>query len=359
MTSRGSLSEYVATSEQSPGRPIVPTLHVDHAPDRDLVWCASLELAWRQLCAFIGGPLILREPAQEDGAAALVRALNESPVAPEEVDPASCVAVGGLRTAEWLRQVESLLEQRFGGAGDARLLSREPEPDLLGAYAYMAKTWRFRCPFQRLHGWMRFRGVDVDSFSLGDPFAPGDTYSRLARQVIVHHHRFIPDEEYGREPEAHEPSEEFVVELVTEDPADCLVVARATPRRTLAGTVAWAVSHLREDAAADPRAFLTREEKFEIPCIDFDRVRRYDELHGTRIANPGFEAQALGEVLERVRFRLDEGGATLVSEAEFRGLSLPPRTIVCNGPFLVMVLRRGAPRPFLAIWIETPDLLVR
>jgi len=96
-----------------------------------------------------------------------------------------------------------------------------------------------------------------------------------------------------------------------------------------------------------------------VPCIDFDLTRKYDELYEKPLANPGFEEQAFGDVLQRIRFRLDEGGASLVSEAKLGGLSLPPRTLVCDGPFLVMVLRRGTTVPTLALWIETPELLVR
>jgi hypothetical protein len=37
----------------------------------------------------------------------------------------------------------------------------------------------------------------------------------------------------------------------------------------------------------------------------------------------------------------------------------PPREFVCRSPFLVMLLRRGAPLPFLAVWVETAALLRR
>ena len=32
--------------------------------------------------------------------------------------------------------------------------------------------------------------------------------------------------------------------------------------------------------------------------------------------------------------------------------------MICYAPFLVMLLRRGAPTPFLALWVESPDLVV-
>jgi hypothetical protein len=339
-------------------RCIVPSLHVRHEAGRDLVWCASLDLAWRELETLVGRPVTLRDA--DESARAVVQALERSPIRPEHVDPASCLASAGRQTPEWLERLEAELALKFGGRADAQLLPRQPEPDLVGAYAYLQRSWTFEVPFQRLRGWMSFRGTRVDSFSLGSRFAQDDLYERRAEQALVHHHRFLVDPEADDDGGAGEVgrAEEFVVELVTDRPDDCLVLAGAEPRATLAETVSWALSCLRSDVAGDRRARLGREEKLAVPVVDFDLCRRYRELHGKRFGNPGFEAQGFGEVIERVRFKLDEGGAKLVSESEFRGLSLPPRTVVFDAPFLVMALRRGAPVPFLALWIETPSLLV-
>ncbi|MFG0318862.1 MAG: hypothetical protein ACF8XB_16440, partial [Planctomycetota bacterium JB042] len=37
---------------------------------------------------------------------------------------------------------------------------------------------------------------------------------------------------------------------------------------------------------------------------------------------------------------------------------LDARRLVFDGPFLVMLLREGAARPYFAAWIETPELLL-
>ena len=125
----------------------------------------------------------------------------------------------------------------------------------------------------------------------------------------------------------------------------------------MAASVQWALARLRDDLSNVPEARLGAQERLEVPCVDFDLTRRYGELEGQAMACPALGAQAFGEVLERVRFRLDDGGALLRSEARLGGLCLPPRSMVCHPPFLVLLVRRGSPVPFLALWIETPALL--
>jgi hypothetical protein len=342
--------------------PIVPTLITPHEPGKDLLWCASLDLAWVELRALVGGPVALDVPP-DTPAAALARALNGSPVTPGVADPRAYVALAGLHTEAWTRRALAELHARFGESADARLLECPPEPDLFVAYAYLAETLAFPTPLMREHGRLGFRATPVESFGLWDSTAtPPELRAARVRGVLVHHHRFLTDEvfaaEHGREPTDDEPAEEFVVELVTKDRADRLIVARCVPGATLAETVSFAMRRLREDVEDDPTAFLGAGERCEIPCIDLDLTRRYGELYGAPVANPGFEGRAFGEVVERVRFHLDEGGASLLSEARLGGLSLPPRSLRCDGPFLVMILRRGAPVPALALWVETTDLLM-
>ena len=315
---------------------------------------------------------MLRGAAPDDPASFLVERLNACAATPEDLDPRSYLALAGEHTTEWVEAAQAQLRDRFGVELDARLFGETPRPGLFVAYAYMAKSWRFTTPFHRMRGWLTFpvlRGAKVDSFNLGPWGEDTDVYEARAEQVLVHHHRFIPAEEPGRKTlvaadgeldfEPGEPTEEFVVELLTEDGGDRLILARAIARPTLGAMVDWAVGRLRSDVGDDPSARLGREEKLQIPCIDFDLTRRYGELYGKRLANSGFEASAFGAVAERVRFQLDEGGAKLVSESDFRGLCAAPREILFDGPFLLMVLRRGALRPFVAMWVATPELLVR
>ena len=167
----------------------------------------------------IGGPVVLRD--QGNGPAAeMVRALERSPVTGDAVDPRACVALAGLHTEAWVRRAEDELRARFGEGADARLLDRAPQPDLLVAYAFLSKAWAFRTPLIRAHGQIRVRGALVESFGLWESSSSIELYEARAAEVLVHDHRFGSDDE----PDDW-PSEEFLVELVTEDPDDRIFVA--------------------------------------------------------------------------------------------------------------------------------------
>lgn len=342
------------TDEPVTRSPIVPTLAAAHARGRDLVWCASLDLAFLELRALLGGaPVTLHHDAPSPAAAELVRGLNASPVTPEVADPSSYLACAGRHTEAWIRGVDAELRGRFGQGVDARLLDRAPRSEVITAYAFMSKAWRFATPLLRGHGLVLVDGLGVETFGLWETGSPADLHRARADQLLVHFHRFGSDDE----PDDF-PSEEFLVELVTQDTHDRFFVARLPPQPTLGATVQWALSRIRPDAASAPEARLTRQERVEVPCLDFDLTRRYGELEGQRVAGAGSASVSLGDVLERVRFRLDDGGAQLTSEARFGGLCLPPRNMVCSTPFLVLGVRRGASVPFLAAWLETALLLI-
>ena len=73
----------------------------------------------------------------------------------------------------------------------------------------------------------------------------------------------------------------------------------------------------------------------------------------------GFTARGgLAQAVQDTRFRLDRRGAELRSEAKMYVLA-GGGAYVGDGPFLVYITRRGASVPFLAVWIETSELLER
>ncbi|MEJ7731831.1 MAG: hypothetical protein WKG00_21805, partial [Polyangiaceae bacterium] len=53
-------------------------LGVDHTPKQNLVWAPGMAVAWKELVALAGGPIVLAGGAGRDPAETTVRALNES-----------------------------------------------------------------------------------------------------------------------------------------------------------------------------------------------------------------------------------------------------------------------------------------
>ena len=95
-----------------------------------------------------------------------------------------------------------------------------------------------------------------------------------------------------------------------------------------------------------------------VPIVDFDLTHRFEELIGRRFANRGFEDYAIREASQRIRFRLNEHGALLRSRAVLIGSLSVSRHLDFSQPHLVMLRKTGSRRPYFALWVATPELLV-
>jgi hypothetical protein len=60
---------------------------------------------------------------------------------------------------------------------------------------------------------------------------------------------------------------------------------------------------------------------------------------------------------QQTRFRLDERGAALESEAG-AAAAIVDTNLVFDKPFLVMIQRTGASGPYFALWVANAELLV-
>jgi len=330
-------------------------LEAPHAKKHNIVWSAGMAIAWKELMALAGGPVVLASPV-DDTAASITRALNGSQVDRSVVDEAACVARAGFQTERFLQEVREEVARKLAEPSPSELPA-SAAPDLFIAYAHVQQRMAFQLPLYRTSSPLQFRGCIVDSFGLWKK-EPAD-WAALSRQVRIHHPCYTEaDVERMTDAEYDVMYDEFVVELLTTRSSDRVIVALLAPGPTLGATVARAMSLLDRHPTDHPQAQIGAQEKLEVPIVDLDHTRRYQELFGRHVENPTLSGQQFGDVVERLRFRLDEGGAVLQTEAVARGLCLPPRELVCHSPFLVMVLRRGARLPMFALWVENGDVLV-
>jgi hypothetical protein len=93
-----------------------------------------------------------------------------------------------------------------------------------------------------------------------------------------------------------------------------------------------------------------------IPKIEWRIVHHFAELEGHRFATPSLAPHIMDVALQEIRFRLDRGGMELESQAKHHARPIP-YYFAANRPFHVYVKKRGADRPFFALWIENPELL--
>ena len=311
--------------------------HLQHPLEAgtNLLWCATMQLAWDELGTAFGSPPRFAEASPAgDG-------LAKRLVGKDDLDPRSYVARAGRGRDGILQRIREDLQRVFGGAASPALLPATIEPDQLIAYAYLWKHLPFELPFRRSDRPLRFRESDVAAFGRWSWHGDRDEARRMDQLQVLRY----------------DGPQQFVVELVTKGKDDRLLVARTAPGKTLHETVTAVMTGLE----AKPAGMDTRD-RFEMPKLDFDLTRRFSELMGKTFANEGFRDQVLLEALQNVRFQLDENGAILKSEATLAPGSAAtrgePRRMVCDGPFLVLLARRGRPLPYFALWVGNDELLL-
>lgn len=153
--------------------------------------------------------------------------------------------------------------------------------------------------------------------------------------------------------EFHKQNAQFIVELKTTRFYDELILARIDPKYTLLETYNKACD-LIENSRNEEYEFSTNDELM-VPAIDFDIKRVYSELIGTVLRE--FKLPCV-DASQIVKFRLDEKGTRLESEAELIFLSLPKK-LIFDEPFLVFLREKGKELPYFIAWIQDDYLLAK
>ncbi|XXY51156.1 hypothetical protein WME91_08430 [Sorangium sp. So ce269] len=291
----------------------------------DLVFCAAFALAWEKLRARFG-------PIRMDPQPALADALNAETLGADVVDPAWSVSGAGFGGEGIVEALRAELFSKFPEAKPEYLPEAVPADALL-AYGYLSKVLKFETRFAVREG--TFTSSRVRAFGLdGSPFGPDP--ARRA-QVVVHDWAAPQD---------------FVIELVADDPDSRVLIAQMAPAETLDATVSSALGRL--DRLGGEERQLAPDEALSIPRLKLDLEGRFGELTGRPLLGETLGGKRFDEAKQRVQFHLNEGGAGATSEAVIGSYGAPPpRSFNVTAPFLVLLQRRGASAPYLAAWVES------
>jgi hypothetical protein len=317
------------------------TLDVPLSDGKNVLYAGTFGLAWAALEALAGGP------AEIEGVPGFGERVRRAACGPEDLDEEAYVAraVVGEKGLEELR---AELARKFGGAASPKLLPASLGDEAMLVYAYLFKNLALATPLGRnLPPPLVFAGVRVASFGVTE--TPDKAlWEARAKQIVVHDHR---------------SDEDFVLELVTKAAGDRLIVARIPREETLLATARAALDRAKGEPSFFRRltgsASLKPRDTVQIPVVDVELWHAYREIVGHRVLPI---ERVVEEARQTVRLRLDERGALLKSEVSIGlqkggALRLPPRRFVCDGPFLVMMIRRGRATPYLALWVDNAELL--
>jgi hypothetical protein len=338
----------------------LPTRAAPWPAGKNAVWCASLELAWRELAALMGGGRL-----EVAGDPALVGMMNRAPQVP---------LPSGIVWARAARRTEKAIEgaRRDLGAAfprSASLWTPIPPGDGYFSVAYLEAAFQFTWPFAHIKGGHGFHPTDetvVKVAAFGIPASLAGTALPLRRQVAV---LYDPLEYPAHGLETRDTKHPlgdasgdsvFVLDLDRESTPFQILLARIPRKETLAATWAQVAGLIQQGAGGrqGKPPGLRSDAVLRVPAMHWDLEQDFPGLQGLQIENKGFEDQTIDEVYQRTRFRLDRQGVDMSSIATITTRGGRGREYIFHRPYLLALRARGVKAPFFLVYVQDASLLL-
>jgi len=277
---------------------------------------------------------------QFDPPVELAGSLNIKTVNASHLDPSTYIAQAGIAGSGIFKDIQDALNFKFNGdAAPDFIIDHETFPKgAVVAYAYLFANLPFEWEFDRT-GSLDFAGMKVCCFGIEPMHGGWNENTRQAEQVRMY--------------DAVDKNN-FIMELLTTRKNHHLYLAKVAPEETLESTVKTVMQRIQN---AEPE-MLSSGQDIKVPIFNFDIVKDYDELLNTPLAvkDTRLSSKTLAVAKQKIRFRLDERGAILKSEAGVAaGIT---DDLIFDKPFLLMLQYEGSAMPYFAMWIDNAELMV-
>jgi len=315
---------------------VTPHLEQKIEEGKNVLWCTSFQLAWNEFCELVGGKVKVKSPSK------MIDILNKRKTTKKDLDEKDYVAMAGKGDA-CVDEIRYELKRKFEGQASPELLEKYTQTDINWIiYSYLFKHLPFEHVFLRHYNKLDFQGKPVDYFGVPG-FRGTEHLKEIAEQVIVLDYKNDDD---------------FIIELKTTAKNDRLILAKISPKKTLWETVKNVENRIGE---ARPSKIL-QYEAVRVPVFNFDILREYIELIGDTIVSKDkiIDGTTIDVAAQSIRFRLDETGAVLKSEAVSTSIGGAPevRSFIFDKPFLILLEQKNAKNPYFSLWVGNTELLV-
>lgn len=340
--SMSALSFRAAAGQQAPADSadlkqtvVVSYLEAPIEKDKNLLYCATFQLAWNEFRSKQTGRL--RRPPPP------VVSLEKKLITKQDLPEDSYLAAVGTLGDGIIERINKELKAKFGEAAWPVKPPAGWGKGALFAYAFLYRNLAFKNPFEDLEEPLLFisgeTGTLADSFGIRAFSEHNKEHQVLADQLAVIDCRSNRD---------------FILRLKSVEPDDDILLAMVKPEKTLRATLDAVRARVEQSGEKPIAPFDT----VMVPKFDFDLEHSYGEI----AAYLGSLAGGPAEAKQRVRFQLNEKGAVLASDARIYTLGLPkepPKQMLFNRPFLIYLAHKGSRYPYMAMWVGSPELLVK
>lgn len=327
---------------------VVPTLDTPLAKSGSAVWCATFQVAWNHL-----RDDVFHEPPKVANADDVIDRLNQSPVTNDVLPAGTYYAAAGRHSDGVVERIQREMAKRFPSA---RVPGFEGTTGFV-TYSYLESVVRFTTPFCNTWRPIRFRDSSGKIHRVaGFGVYEGRDWDLVAKQAAQVKVLFAESE---KEDSGSGAMKSFALDL-TADQSQQQVLLAVMPR---AGSLQKTLDDLdRRIAEWKPREDereLSDVDTLAIPNVVFHLEHQFAELQGKEkeILNPGeFRGLFIAQAQQSIQFRLDRGGAVVVSDAGAAAGAIP-RLFVVDRPFLIVIRKRSEKHPYFVAWIDGAELL--
>ena len=328
--------------ESSQLKGTIVTAHMEEPirSDKNLLYCSTFQIVWNAL-----EDEFIKEKIRLEGDPPTVQALNKRLSTKDDLSEKCYVAVAGKLTEELLQKINKSLKDKFGDQAppEVRETINAVLPQIF-AYAYLFKNLQFPVPFELCPDSLWFQ---TDSLERQRVVAFGFNFQTDAKkqQEMKEQIRVLSVDK----------DDHVIIQLITKSENDELILAMVEPKKTLFETIEAVEKACNKGRANPPQQ---RVGGLGIPIIDFNVKHSYPEVCGKRFLNEKWKEWWINKATQWIRFRLNERGAYLKSEARLVVIGAP-WSVVFNRPFLIYLKQKGARYPYFAMWVGNTELMVK
>jgi hypothetical protein len=314
-------------------------------PGNNLIYCSTFQIAWNML-----QDSIIEEEIELSGDPRIARMLNKQRSTAKDVSEDCYVAMVGELTEEFLQKINDALQEKFGDQAPEEVKEAIlPNMPQIFSYAYLYKNLQFPHEFESLEKPVHFHSrdtvTDVKAFGIEKL---SDANKELGEQVQVI--------EYEREAGYASAPKSFIVGLESKSENDQIILACVEPEANLLQTIQKVSQKVKKASFGS----LKPDETLQIPKLDFNVDHSFSELTNREFLNEGWEGWFISKATQWIRFKLNEKGAVLKSEARIVMLKGPiSRRFVFDKPFLIYLKQKDAEYPYFAMWVDNTELLMK
>ena len=326
---------------------VVATLDEPIPEGKNAIWCASFEVAWKELVKLAGEPIAL------EGDPPLATALNDAPDLRPAIPKDSLFTASGDGT-----KVRKDVNENVPDASP--WITSQFADGYPAAYAYLNAEVAFPTPFVERKWPLRFADAAGATVQVNS-FGTDDEHSEASRKALEQARVFSirDEEEHGTR-----RAVEYAVDLCASSIPSQIIVA-VIPREASLGAavekVQRVVSAGEDIIAKNPAEALgfnvADEDALAVPSLVWKVAHRFSELEGLDTRNAKLDNMPLVFAGQETRFYLNRYGATLRSEAGIAAREERPQSYYFSCPFLIYMKKRGADQPYFAMWVDNAELL--